>query len=88
MQINWKVRVKNKNFWIVIIPTVLLLVQQVAKIFGYEFDFGELGNNLLSIVDTVFVILALLGIITDPTTQGISDSVLAMTYNEPKKKGE
>lgn len=86
--INWKVRIKNKNFWLAIIPAVLLLVQVVAKVFGFELDLGELGNNLLAVVNAVFVVLSILGIVTDPTTQGISDSKLAMTYDQPKQKGE
>lgn len=87
MNINWKVRIKNKNFWLAIIPAVLLLIQAVAAVFGYQIDLGDLGNKLLVVVNAVFVVLSILGIVTDPTTQGISDSTLALTYNEPKKKG-
>lgn len=86
--INWKVRIRNKNFWVAIIPAILLLVQVVANVFGYTLDLGELGNNLLAVVNAVFVVLSILGIVADPTTQGITDSNLAMTYEQPKKKGE
>lgn len=86
--INWKVRIRNKNFWVAIIPAVLLLVQVVANAFGFTLDMGELGNNLLAVVNAVFVVLSILGIVTDPTTEGITDSTQAMTYEEPKKKGE
>ena len=85
MKINWIVRIKNKNFWLAIIPASLLLIQVVASVFGATIDLGELGNKLLAVVDVVFVILALLGIVTDPTTEGVSDSRQAMTYDEPKK---
>ena len=85
--INWKVRIRNKNFWIALIPAILVLVQVVAKVFGVEIDLGELGNNLLAVVNAVFVVLSILGIVTDPTTEGVSDSDLAMTYSEPKRKG-
>lgn len=86
--INWKVRIKNKNFWIALIPALLLLVQVVAAVFGFTLDLGELGNKLLAVVNAVFAVLSILGIVTDPTTQGITDSNLALTYDEPKKKGE
>ena len=82
--INWKVRIKNKAFWLTMIPAILLLIQQVCAIFGVTLDFGELGNQLKEVVNTAFFILALLGIVTDPTTSGVSDSYRAMTYNEPK----
>ena len=39
-EINWKVRIKNKEFWITLIPAVLLLIQVVAAVWGYELDFG------------------------------------------------
>lgn len=83
--INWKVRIKNKMFWLALIPAVLLLVQVVAAVFGYTLDLGDLGNKLLAVVNAVFGILTLLGIVTDPTTAGLSDSAQALTYEEPKK---
>lgn len=85
MKINWKVRVKNKNFWLAIIPAVLLIIQPILTLFGVEIDLGEIGNALLAIVDAVFVVLAMLGIVTDPTTKGIFDSTQAMTYDKPKE---
>lgn len=83
--INWKVRFANKQFWIALIPAVLLLAQVVASVFGYTFDFGELGDKLLAVVNALFAVLTILGIVTDPTTEGISDSTQALTYDTPKK---
>ena len=88
MKINWLARLKNKNFWLSFIPAVLLLIQAVAAVFGFTLDFGPLGDQLLEIVNIVFVLLALLGIVTDPTTQGVGDSQQALTYTKPKSKGE
>lgn len=88
MNINWLVRLKNKSFWLSFIPAVLLLIQAVAAVFGFTLDFGELGNQLRSVVNTLFAVLALLGIVTDPTTAGINDSKQALTYTEPKKEGK
>ena len=82
--INWTVRFKNKTFWLALIPAALLLIQAVAKVFGFELDFGELGNNLTAVVNTVFTLLAVLGVVVDHTTKGISDSEQAMTYGELK----
>lgn len=85
MGINWKVRLKNKAFWLAIIPAVILLVQAVAALFGFTLDLGDIGDKLLDIVELVFIILAILGVVTDPTTAGIADSTLALTYNAPKE---
>jgi len=84
MYINWIVRIKNKTFWMTIIPLVILLIQLVAGVFGAKLDFGDLGNKLLAIVDVVFAILAAIGVVVDPTTAGVNDSSQAMTYDEPK----
>ena len=90
MKINWKVRIKNKTFWLAFIPAVLLLIQVVAAVFGFTLDFGDLGNKLTAVVNAAFAVLAILGIVTDPTTAGVSDSKQALTYNAPKteKEGE
>ena len=86
--INWKVRIKNKNFWLAIIPAVLLLITQIGAIFGIQIDTALIGEQLAAVVSTVFLILTILGIVTDPTTAGIGDSALAMTYEIPKPREE
>ena len=85
MNINWKVRLKNKTFWLSLIPAVLLLVQVIAAVFGYTLDLGELGNKLLAVVNALFAVLSILGVVTDPTTKGVSDSTQAMNYDVPKE---
>ena len=85
MKINWTVRIKNKAFWVTIIPAVLLLAQQICAMFGVELNIAGVSNQLVSIVGTVFGILTLIGIVNDPTTSGMSDSKQAMTYEAPKK---
>lgn len=84
--INWRVRIRNKAFWVAIIPAVLVLIQVVAEVFGYTLDLGELGNKLIAVVNSVFVVLSILGVVNDPTTSGLSDSKQAMTYELPKEK--
>lgn len=83
--INWKVRLKNKQFWLALIPAVLLLAQAAAGVFGYALDLGGLGDKLLAVVNALFVVLSILGIVTDPTTRGVGDSAQALTYKEPKE---
>ena len=86
--INWQVRIKNKQFWLTLIPAVLLLVQVVAAVFGIAIDLGELGNRLLDVVNAVFAVLVILGVVTDPTTEGVGDSIRALGYEKPYKDGE
>lgn len=88
MKINWKVRFKNKNFWLALVPALLLLAQQICAVFGVPLDTKAVGEQLIGIIGTVFAILALLGVVVDPTTPGVDDSDRAMTYEEPGKPGQ
>ena len=84
-KINWTVRLKSKTFWLAIIPALILLVQVVAEVFGYELELGILGDRLVAVVNSLFTILAIMGVVTDPTTAGLADSRQALTYTEPKE---
>lgn len=84
--VNLKVRMKNKAFWLAFIPALLILVQIVAGIFGYKIEIEGVTTQALNLVNAVFVLLALLGIVNDPTTAGFSDSDRAMTYTQPSAK--
>lgn len=85
MNINWKVRFCNPNFWLTFFPALFLLIQVCAAPFGYEWDFVVLNRQVADIVNAVFGLLSLLGVVTDPTTAGVNDSDRAMTYTEPNK---
>ena len=87
-KINWKVRIKNKVFWIALIPAVLLLIQTGCSVFGVELDFGTLQDKLLAVVNALFAVLVILGIVADPTTEGLGDSKRAMNYEEPWSDAE
>lgn len=88
MNINWKVRIKNKTWWLAVVPAVLLLVQAVAAPFGYQWDFGVLNEQLAAIINAAFAVLALVGVVADPTTEGVSDSLQALGYEHPKTLDE
>ena len=75
--INWKLRFQNKATLLAIASAVILLIQQL----GFK-----LPDNIADIVNTFLTLLVLLGVINDPTTEGISDSPKALTYSEPKKE--
>ena len=76
MKINWKLRFKNKATLVAIASAIILLTQQL----GFK-----LPSNTTEVVNTAITLLVLLGVVTDPTTSGISDSKQALNYEEPKK---
>jgi len=81
--INWKVRIRNRQFWLAVIPAVALVAQAVAALFGYSIDLTTIVGKLQAVVNAVFGLLVLLGVVVDPTTEGVRDSSRAMTYVEP-----
>lgn len=83
MGINWLVRIKNKAWWLAIIPAVCLLVQAVFNAFGITWDYTDMVGKFAAIVEAVFGVLVLLGITIDPTTSGIGDSYRALGYTTP-----
>lgn len=83
--INWKIRMQNKTFWLALVPAFLLLIQAVAQVFNVSLDFTNLNKDLLNVINALFVVLTILGVVADPTTKGMSDSTQALTYSKPKE---
>lgn len=83
MNINWAVRFKNKAFWLAFVPALLLTVQVCAAPFGYQWDFTILDQQLTAIVNAIFLVLMILGIVNDPTVGGLSDGVRGINYPVP-----
>lgn len=86
--INWRVRVANKTFWLALIPAVLVLVQVVLDLCGVTWSPELLNDKLINLINALFVVLSILGVVNDPTTKGLSDSARALSYTEPRGDDE
>ena len=88
--INWKVRIRQKWFWLTLIPLMFLLGDQLVGLISlmgeveagrlYE---GPLMEMMLKLIGTAFAVLALVGVPVDTTTEGYGDSARALTYEAP-----
>lgn len=85
MKINWKLRLQNKATLTALIMALVALVYQVLGVFGIVPRVSQ--DQVTTIISMVINILCLLGIVVDPTTAGVSDSVRAMSYDKPRKEG-
>ena len=83
MNINWKVRLKNPVFWTTVLPAVVACVYTVLGALGIVPALTE--SMVLNIITAVLTALTTLGVLVDPTTKGLSDSHMAMTYKAPRK---
>ncbi|SMH68989.1 conserved hypothetical protein [Latilactobacillus curvatus] len=63
-----KVDWHSKVLWTSLTALVIVLVQQVAKVFGIEFS-NDLASQVQGIVNTALTILGLIGVVYD-TTKG------------------
>ena len=84
-KINWKVRIKNKNFWLTLVPALALLAQAFANIFNFKLEFSDTVDKILVFINVLFAFLVLVGVINDPTTAGLTDSTRALGYHEPSE---
>ncbi len=85
MRINWKVRMQSKVFWVSIIPLVLVLIQQILGWFGVTVPAETINNEALDMINSVFLLLGVLGVVNDPTTPTASDSDLVLNKNNKVK---
>lgn len=84
MKINLKARIKNKVFWLTMIPAICVLISQMLCLFGIELDLSGISEQLKEIIETIFLVLGVFGVVVDPTTKGVSDSERALHYTEPQ----
>lgn len=76
MKINWKIRLRHKPFLVSLASLLLLLANQVAAISGA--DYTIYNEQVTTLFETILAILVLLGIVIDPTTEGVHDSTRAL----------
>ena len=81
--INWKLRYQNKTVLCAIVAQVVAVVYMAMGLFGIVPAVTE--NTLVTFGGMVVELLVLLGVVTDPTTAGVSDSRQAMSYESPKR---
>lgn len=89
MKINWKVRVKNPYFWIGMLGVILSAMGVSPEMFT---SWSAVGNQLIEFINNPFmiggVVAAIIGVLVDPTTGGVSDSSQALTYEKPKENAK
>lgn len=82
MNINWKLRFQNKASLTAIVVQLIALIYTVLGIFGVVPGISE--DQVINLFYMLVELLCLLGIVVDPTTQGVGDSEQAMQYSQPK----
>ena len=76
MKINWKLRLKSYPFWVAVFGFIGFIVADSGVL--------EIGKYEMY-VEAFMAILVAGGVISDPTTNGFTDSKRALRYDEPRK---
>ena len=80
---NWRVRCLNKTFLTGLISLVVVFVYDLLQLL--EIAPVVTQSAVMQVAEGILMILGMVGVIADPTTNGLSDSKQAMTYTSPKK---
>lgn len=83
MKINWKVRLRNKTWVASLLALIVSFVYDLLAMLEVVPAVSE--DWLMSLIQTMLTVLTMLGVVIDPTTQGVQDSDRAMLYVEPGK---
>ena len=78
MRINLKARLKNKMFVLSASALLVSFVYQMLSAFDIVPKITE--SEVTGLITMAVNVLAFLGVVIDPTTEGINDSERAMTY--------
>ncbi len=86
MSINWKVRMRHRQFWLGLTGALGTFAMAIASLAGHSEGAAPLVDAVQTMATAILTVLALLGVVVDPTTEGAQDSDQAMLYDEPKPK--
>lgn len=88
MSINWQVRLRSPQFWTGLVGVVGSFAVGLLALFGVDAsaEAGSWQAVATGVVSAVFGVLGAVGVVADPTTQGVGDSEQAMSYEVPKPK--
>ena len=81
---NFKVRLKNKTFWLTAVPAIVTLIYCILGLFDIVPTISE--QTIVKVLTMIISLLTTLGVFVDPTTAGIKDSERAMGYVRPFRK--
>ena len=87
---NLRVRMKNPIFWAQIAVAV---ISPILVGLGLQWQnmtsWGTLFEAILKALENPIIVVAIVGSVwtalTDPTTQGLGDTIQVLSYDKPKK---
>lgn len=88
MRINWKVRIRSRQFWLGVVGALGAFALSVANALGVGGSASPLVEAIEGAASAALTVLALLGVVVDPTTEGMGDSEQVLQYGHTKTGSE
>lgn len=79
--INWGLRLRNKATLLALVSALVVFIYSIAQALGLELPVNQ--QQIMDAVTALLAVLAALGIVVDPTTEGVYDSTRALLYDKP-----
>lgn len=86
MSINWRVRLRHRSFWLGLTGALGTFAMALAGLSGHSEHAAPIVESAQGLLTSALAVLALLGVVVDPTTEGTEDSDQAMSYEEPRPR--
>lgn len=84
--LNFKIRVRNKAFWAGTASVIVAAVYQILGLCGVTPAVSQ--SDVINIISLLLTVLAGLGVVVDPTTDGIADSKRVLARGRMDYDGE
>ncbi len=78
MQINWKVRLRNRVWLTTLLATLVAFIFDLLALLDVAPAITQ--DTVLQAISALLTLLTALGVVVDPTTPGAQDSDRAMEY--------
>ncbi len=78
IKLNWNIRLKNKAFLMSFIALITSFIYEVLAMFDIIPCIKQ--SELTEVLSLILNILAMIGVVVDPTTKGLGDTEKDYTY--------
>lgn len=81
MKINWKVRFRNRAWLTSFCAAVCGFVYTMLSLLDLAPSVTQ--DTVMQVGNALLFVLTVLGVVIDPTTEGVGDSERALSYKQP-----
>ena len=70
---DWRTKFTNKVWVLAFIAALFVVISAILSAFGITIDLVSIQGKIVAIVEAIFSLLAVMGVVINPNTPGVSD---------------